>query len=499
MIESDSIRLACTHCGKRLRVAAKAAGKQVCCPGCAEPVQIPAEADSDGQMEAISRPLWPWFAGGGIVLVVLVGLGAWLLSGPKNSEEPGTTAVKAEEKIPPARPKPGPGPIVPEKKAPTDPAGKPAPEPPKPVDPKANDPLPGAKGPKLVKLVESPFDGHLSIRARGSISEEWLPAYPPDTAELFVHVVTDTKSNGFVLKPRKIEVRLRAPRGTTDVGIGEPKTIETPSVGTVVIDEVYPCRAAQGSLPEGPYQAEVWIDGIRTLQLNWAVQTGAPRPGKTVRLDEYLISDQRLKGLAKDPDLTVLTLSNGGSGRGTVSAEGLRALAASERLHTLSLWSLRLDESCFEALAALPRLRKLSINGPAALTDKALAELAKIKTLEELRLGCRAATFTPAGLKELTALPKLESLEIGELGARVSVDDAGLKELAKIKTLKSLSLPYCPKITDDGLQELAVLKDLRFLGLVSVQGESRVTRSGVERLQKALPGLRVYRGREDGE
>jgi hypothetical protein len=350
-----------------------------------------------------------------------------------------------------------------------------------------------------VKLVESPFTGGLSIHAQGDTREEWLPAYPTGTAELFLHIITDTKSNGFVMKPRKIEVRLRVPRGASDIGIGQPVTVETPSVGTVIIDTVYPCRATQGPLPEGPYQAEVSIDGLRTLQLNWAIQAGASRPGKTVRLDEYQISDQQLKELAKDPDLTVLTLYNGGSNRGTVSAEGLRALASLERLHTLSLGSLRLDEVCYEALATLPRLRKLSINGPAALTDKALAELAKIKTLEELRLGCHSATFTPAGLKELAALPKLESLEIGALGARVSVDDAGLKVLAGIKTLKSLSLPYCPKITDDGLQELAALKSLRFLGLISVQGESRVTRSGVERLQKALPGLRVSRGREDGD
>jgi hypothetical protein len=342
-------------------------------------------------------------------------------------------------------------------------------------------------------LAESPFTAHLSIRADGDAREEWLPAYPPDTAELFVHVVTDTKSNDFVIKPRRIEVRLRGPRGASDIGIGQPVTIETPSVGTVIVDTVFRCRATQGFLPEGPYQAEIWIDDDRTLQLNWAVQAGASRPGKTVRLQEFEISDNRLKEVAKDPDLTVLTVYNGGANSGTVSAEGLRALTAAERLHTLSLGSLRLDESCFEALAVLPALRKLSISGPVNLSDTCLAELAKIKTLEELRLGCSGPTFTPVGLKELATLPKLESLEMGALGSRVSVDDVGLKELARFKTLKSLSLPYCPKITDDGLTELAALKELRFLGLTSVEGESRITQAGVDRLLNALPDLHVHR------
>src|SRR5262245_55675994 len=66
-----------------------------------------------------------------------------------------------------------------------------------------------------------------------------------------------------------------------------------------------------------------------------------------------------------------------------------------------------------------------------------------------------------AGLKELAGLKSLQSLNL----AGTKVTDAGLKELSALKNLQSLSLGGCPNVTDAGLKELASLKSLQALDL----------------------------------
>jgi hypothetical protein len=66
------------------------------------------------------------------------------------------------------------------------------------------------------------------------------------------------------------------------------------------------------------------------------------------------------------------------------------------------------------------------------------------------------------------------------------VTDAGLKELAPLKQLTTLSL-FGTKVTDAGLKGLAPLKSLTELDLFDTQ----VTDSGVKELQKALPKCNI--------
>ena len=68
--------------------------------------------------------------------------------------------------------------------------------------------------------------------------------------------------------------------------------------------------------------------------------------------------------------------------------------------------------------------------------------------------------------------------------------DAGLKELAGLKSLQTLDL-YHTQVTDVGLKELAGLKSLQALDL----GETKVTDGGVHELQQALPGCRITRSK----
>ena len=72
--------------------------------------------------------------------------------------------------------------------------------------------------------------------------------------------------------------------------------------------------------------------------------------------------------------------------------------------------------------------------------------------------------------------------------ANARVTDAGVKELAGVKTLQSLNL-WNTQVTDMGLKELADLKSLRFLSLKYTQ----VTDAGVAELRKALPNCNISR------
>jgi hypothetical protein len=87
-----------------------------------------------------------------------------------------------------------------------------------------------------------------------------------------------------------------------------------------------------------------------------------------------------------------------------------------------------------------------------------------------------------AGLKEFAGLKSLRSLN---LGGALRLSDAGMKELAPLKNLQALYLFFAP-VTDAGLKDLAGLKNLRVLDL----SHTRVTGPGLKGLA-GLPRLRA--------
>ena len=66
--------------------------------------------------------------------------------------------------------------------------------------------------------------------------------------------------------------------------------------------------------------------------------------------------------------------------------------------------------------------------------------------------------------------------------------DAGLKELAGLKSLQALNLGDT-QVTDAGLKELAGLKSLQLLDL----DDTKVTEAGVAAWQKDLPACNILR------
>jgi hypothetical protein len=96
---------------------------------------------------------------------------------------------------------------------------------------------------------------------------------------------------------------------------------------------------------------------------------------------------------------------------------------------------------------------------------------------------------------------------------RTAITDAGLKDIAKLKLLTSLSLDSNPKITDKGIHELTALTELQNLQVAgtpitdkSVPSfakmkklkslfivDTRITPKGVAELGKLLPGCNIKR------
>lgn len=65
-----------------------------------------------------------------------------------------------------------------------------------------------------------------------------------------------------------------------------------------------------------------------------------------------------------------------------------------------------------------------------------------------------------------------------------------MRELAHLKTLQSLDLGGCARVTDVGLKELAALKHLRWLSLSKCD---KVSDNGASELMKSIPQLKVGR------
>jgi outer membrane lipoprotein-sorting protein len=216
---------------------------------------------------------------------------------------------------------------------------------------------------------------------------------------------------------------------------------------------------------------------LHTLNLQWAKVTDAGLKElaglnhlRTLDLSETQVTDAGLKGLA-GLKLKQLTLSF------PLTDPGLKHyLAATEPPIWLDLLGAKVTDAGLKELAGLKTLKVLDL--PAQVTEEGLRGLAGLK-LKKLTL---PFVLTDVGLKHyLAAVEPPTTLNLR--GTRVT--DAGLKELAGLKTLKKLDLPT--QVTDAGLKELAGLKSLQLLNLEGTD----VTDAGVERLQKALPGCKI--------
>ena len=122
----DSIRFQCPHCSKRLRVAAKLAGRKVHCPNedCRQPISVPLPLDdepaprpqsprkattplpgrppSQRERESIVPPVpqkrtlrWPWYVGGGTAALSIVAVLVFIFARPSKDRTPAKNEIAA--------------------------------------------------------------------------------------------------------------------------------------------------------------------------------------------------------------------------------------------------------------------------------------------------------------------------------------------------------------------------------------------------------------------
>lgn len=133
-------------------------------------------------------------------------------------------------------------------------------------------------------------------------------------------------------------------------------------------------------------------------------------------------------------------------------------------------------------LAALPGRKQVVLIDlwSTAISDAAATHLRAFPSLRILHFNC--AGITDVALRELRDLP-LKSLSL----EGTTVSDEGLKFLARMSTLQSLSVAGCSGITDVGLARLRS----RTLRTLNVTGTA-ITEQGLDDFEAQMPQCKVY-------
>lgn len=148
---------------------------------------------------------------------------------------------------------------------------------------------------------------------------------------------------------------------------------------------------------------------------------------------------------------------------------------ASERLE---LWNLA--DADLAGLTWFDSVRVLDLSHCKGLTDAAMAHVAQLGTLEEIRFGY--SSISDVGLAALAALTRLRKLDLRYNGGRDAVDAVfsgeGFAAFDEHRSLAVLGLTYCRGLTDAGLARIAELPALEALDL-SGRRTGRVTATGL--------------------
>ncbi|MBC8469988.1 MAG: hypothetical protein H8D56_11000 [Planctomycetes bacterium] len=143
-------------------------------------------------------------------------------------------------------------------------------------------------------------------------------------------------------------------------------------------------------------------------------------------------------------------------------------------LRRLGLGGVRVSTRGLAPLAQLPQLEELST--PKGMTDAGMAEIAKIQSLKSLDVF--HDRMTDEGLR---SLGKLASLEVMCLYGNSKMTDDGLKALTQLRSLRHLRLGMEGLFTDRGMDYLAMMPSLKVLWLDT----HNVTDEGLRRLSKS--------------
>jgi hypothetical protein len=167
--------------------------------------------------------------------------------------------------------------------------------------------------------------------------------------------------------------------------------------------------------------------------------------------------------LVELPHLTKLSLDGN-----QLSAEGIATIGRLDKIETLMLQGSGITDETMALLEKLPRVSTLNLS-TTRVTSQGWSRLRNLKSLSSLsiinldweRSHPDEPQFGDADLAHLQGIDTLKTLSL-YFGTRIS--DEGLAQLAKLESLESLKL-YGDRITDAGLEHLARLKNLKSLSL----------------------------------
>jgi len=144
-----------------------------------------------------------------------------------------------------------------------------------------------------------------------------------------------------------------------------------------------------------------------------------------------------------------------------ITGIGLESIEDTDNLRTLFFdFCDRLDDDGLRAIATRSKVEFLSVFGCDKITSAGMAELARMKSLNDFRVG-------------------------GKM-----VDDEWLRHLPAMKGLKWLTIRWPEKITDEGLRKLlADCPNLKSLVMYGIRGG--ITEAGIDDLKKLRPDMRL--------
>jgi Leucine-rich repeat (LRR) protein len=194
------------------------------------------------------------------------------------------------------------------------------------------------------------------------------------------------------------------------------------------------------------------------------------------------ISDDGMKSIAGLRKLKKLSISGA-----KITDAGMREIAKLDNLQELSASGMLLNgpdrneprDAAIKELGRLSQLRKLDLSNTQTADESAgaFAGLPQLKVLHVF--GTR---ITDNGLTELARLKKLEELKIG-----YSISDVGVSALAGNTSLQVLSVWNSSRVTDKSVPSLSTLKSLRELDI----GSTGISIKGRGELAKALPRCKI--------
>ncbi len=234
---------------------------------------------------------------------------------------------------------------------------------------------------------------------------------------------------------------------------------------------------------------------------------------RSVSLEGTKVTDLGLKLLSKLPNLQSLSLGVYDEGA-NVTDKGLPAVGRLSQLRSLRLSGTPITDDGLAHLADLNKLEHLSIDNT-QVTNAGLRHLAGLKSLKQLRAynladgdindeGARhlgpilslerivaRLSLTDKGVAQIAKLPRLQSIQLDGDGGRVT--NHAIRSLAGHPTLKRVSLSDCA-ITYDALAHMKTIPNLEDLSI----SRSGLDARGLVHLKEmpALRFLRLHFGRE---